>query len=147
MPTKQQNRQTKNKPTRVPVSGIRDILAVYGKDPNFEYRFVKDTNEGGMRIHTFMRGGWTFTEGGDHSSIVVGDECVYKSEKGHGSIVRYPADAGAFLYLMQIPKELYDEDQQAKQDAIDEIEDQITKKRSSEHDELGQYGSIKISRD
>jgi hypothetical protein len=141
------NRQTKNKPTRVPVSGLRDILAVYGKDPSKEYRFVKDSNDGGMRIHTFIRGGWTFTEGGEHSDIVVGDECVYKSEKGHGSIIRYPADGTNYLYLMEIPKELYQEDQEAKQGHIDEVEANITGKRSSEDNELGQYGSIKISRD
>lgn len=146
-PKKQANRQTENKPTRVPVSGIRDILAVYGKEPDKEYRFVKDTTEGGSRIQAFIRGGWQFTQGGDHSKIVVGDECVYKSEKGHGSIIRYPAGNDQYLFLMEIRKEWYEEDQANKAAHLDEIEAQMTRKRSEDDNELGQYGQVKISRD
>ena len=146
-----QNRQTENKPRRVPVSGLRDILAVYGKDPAKEYRFVKAGNEGSMRIATFKRGGWEFTQAGDHGNITVGDECVYKSEKSNGSVVRYPVESDKhgqpqWLWLMEIPKEWYDEDQKSKSNEIDKLESTITGKRSSDDNELGQYGEVKVQR-
>ncbi len=145
------NRQTENKPARVPVSGLRDILSVYGKDPGKEYRFIVDNDENGMRIQTFKRGGWEFTQSGDHSSIQVGQECVYKSERSNGSIVRQPSGTGKdgsvqYNYLMEIKKEWFEEDKAAKNASIDETESAITGKVSSEDNELGQYGEVKISR-
>ena len=74
------NRMTKNKPDRVPVSGLRDIMTVMNKDPAFEYRFVADKDEMGMRIHKYINGGWEFspTEG-DEGRLIVGQESVYKT--------------------------------------------------------------------
>jgi len=146
-----QNRQTENKPRRVPVSGLRDILSVWGKDPNKEYRFVKSSDENAMRIQTFKRGGWEFTQAGEHSEITVGDECVYKSEKSNGSIVRYPVEADKngnpqWLFLMEIPKEYYEEDRASANAEIDELEASINGKRSPDDNKLGQYGEVKISR-
>ena len=87
------NRQNekRNKPTRIPVSGIRDIMTVLGKDPAFEYRFVVDKMERGARMMRFERGGWTYARTDDlPGGISVGEESVYKS-KDHGSIVRFPS--------------------------------------------------------
>ena len=146
------NRVTENKPNRVPVSGIRDILTVYGKDDRFKYRFVDDVDEKGMRIMRFTRGGWTFTEGGEHSDIVVGEECVYKTRDG-SSIIRFPSGQGRFSYLMQIPREIWDSDQKAKQDEIDEVEATITRPIAmqsainAEASGSGQYGKVTINRD
>ena len=134
------NRMT-NKQQRVPVSGQRDILTVYGKDPSKEYRFVLDNNDGGLRIQQFIRGGWEFT---DANTVTVGEENVWKSEKSGGSVVRKPAGEGKYLYLMEIRKEWYDEDQRSKAERIEESEASITGKRSPESNELGQYGEVKI---
>lgn len=130
---------------RVPVSGMRDILTVFGKDDEFEYRFVKDTTEGGARIMRYKRGGWDFTRPGKASEIIVGEEAVYKSKSGGGSIIRYPTGE-QWLYLMQIRKDWYNEDQQAKADAIDATEASMTEDKSSDSNDLGQYGQVKISR-
>lgn len=145
------NRQTENKPRRVPVSGLRDILAVYGKEKDMAYRFVKDSDEGGSRIQRFKRGGYEFTDGSDKGKITIGEECVYSSKKSNGTIIRYPVEADKhgrpqYLYLMEIRKDWYDEDQAAKQDAIDETENQITAKKDPDSDKLGQYGQVKIER-
>lgn len=144
-----ENRLEEEKFDRVPVSGMRDILTVLGKDPNFHYRFVKDTNEDGSRIQRFIRGGYEFERVGQNKDIQVGADAVYKSRrKGVGSIIRFPGDShGTHLYLMRIKREWYDEDQGEKTRAIDEVESQITRKKSSDENELGQYGSVKISRD
>jgi len=141
---RQENRLTENKPRRVPVSGQRDILTVYGKDPGKEYRFVKDKDENGMRIQNFKRGGWEFTD--PKTGISVGEENVHKSKKGTGSIVRYPAGEGEWLYLMEIRKEWYEEDQVTKQELVNESESSIAGKKSSDDNELGQYGNVKVER-
>lgn len=141
-----ENRMTENKPRRVPVGGQRDILTVFGKDPGMHYHFVQDKTEGGSRIQRFIRGGYDFVRPTKDSQIIVGEEAVYKSKSGTGSIVRYPSGED-FLYLMEIRLEFYDQDQQEKLDAINEVESSITGKHTSEDNELGQYGNVKISRD
>jgi len=140
------NRETENKPNRVPVSGLRDILTVYGKNPDFSYRFVEDADERGSRIQRFLRGGWNFTRAGERDEISVGQECVYKS-KQDGSIVRYNTGGGRYSYLMQIPMKLFKEDQRAKEASIAEQEQAIVGKRPTKGDELGQYGEVKLKRD
>ena len=142
-----ENRVTENKPRRVPVGGQRDILSVFGKSDEFEYRFVKDKVENGSRIQRFIRGGYDFTRTGKDSQIIIGEEAVYKSKHGRGSIIRYPAGGEEFLYLMEIRKEYYEEDQATKMDSINELESNIIGKKTSEDNELGQYGSVKLSRD
>ena len=141
-----ENRQTDNKPKRVPVSGIRDILTVYGKESEFEYRFVVDTTENGSRIAKFKRGGWELapaeTKDGD---MVIGEESVYKSDK-HGSIVAISTGGGKHSYLMRIKKEWYTEDQEAKQDQIDEVEEVINRHGTADGGFAGQYGSVSIGR-
>ena len=146
-----ENRQTENKQRRVPVGGLRDILAVFGKDPDKHYHFVKDSNEGGMRIQTFLRGGYEFTQTGEHSTIIVGEECVYQSKKSKGSIIRFPVEANKhgspqWLHLMEIKKEWYDEDMANQQKEIDELESTITGKKSPDDNDSGQYGQVKIER-
>lgn len=141
---REHNRETSAKQTRVPVSGLRDILTVYGKDPTKKYRFVQDKGDNGMRIQNFKRGGWEFTDAS--GGIKVGQESVYKSERTTGSIVRYPSGEGYYSYLMEINKEWYDEDQAAKAEAIDELEETISGKRSSDDNKLGQYGDVSIER-
>ena len=144
-----ENRLEENKMDRVPVSGMRDILTVMNKDENFVYRFVKDVDEQGSRIQRFLRGGYEFERVGRDSNISVGADAVYKSRrKDVGSIIRYPGDShGTYLYLMKIRKDWYEEDQKAKQDKIDEVEDLMKGKKTSDENELGQYGSMRISRD
>ena len=144
-----ENRNEEAKLERTPVSGMRDLLSVLGKSPDKEYRFVKDNHEDGARIQTFMRGGWDFVRPGKDEEIKVGQSNVYRSKrpgKSAESIVRFPSGSDAeWLYLMQIKKEWYDEDQQAKIDNIRETESQIKGKRSSDDNELGQYGNVKVT--
>lgn len=140
------NKLEENKPRRVPVSGLRDILNVMGKDPEFVYRFVEDVDENGTKIQAYIRGGYELTQVGKNSNVIVGEEAVYKSKrKEGGSIVRYPSGSnGKSLYLMQIKKEWHEEDQAAKMEHIDEVESLIKGKKTSEDNELGQYGKVTI---
>jgi hypothetical protein len=128
---------------RIPVDGNRDVLTVYGKDPSMEYRWVKDSSDKGARIQRFLKAGYEFVS--RDSGVEVGQETVYTVEN-IGSIVASPAGEGAYLFLMAIPKEWYQEDQKAKAAAITETENQIKRKRDPDSDENGMYGETKISR-
>jgi len=142
-------RETVNKPKRVPVGGIRDIMTVYNKDPDFMYYWVKDTNENGSRLNRFMRGGYEFATYDKRSAYVIGDEAVYKS-KQHGSIIRLPTGHGEYSYLMRLPMEFHLEDKAAKEAKIAEMEGQMLNQAPSDGKtptEDGVYGTVKLDRD
>ena len=122
---------------RVPIHGMRDKLTVRGKNPDFEYRWVRDTNEDGARIFEFHNAGWDFVQ--SDSGVQIGQSLVYKTENV-GSIIRVPSGDGEYMYLMFIPKELYDADQAEKAYAIDELERQIIEPQEDD----GQYGRNKL---
>ena len=136
------------RPSRIKLDGYRNILSVDGRDPAFEYRFIKDVSleraqsEGlvdwkpGQRISRFQAAGWQLVKS---SEVKVGENTVYKTEN-LGSVVRVPAGNDEFLFLMKIHKDWYDEDQQAKLRAILDTEKQY----SGETQEEGMYGSVSI---
>lgn len=138
--------------TRVPVSGQRDIMSVFNKDKNFHYRWVVDLDERGSRILKFERAGYHFSPiETEDQRLVVGEDAVYRSRKEDRdvSIIRLPTGGGHFSYLMRIKKEWYNEDQEAKQLPIDEMEAQITGDLTPDGQskkDLGQYGSVSIKR-
>lgn len=138
-PSKNQSRASRPR-KRVPVSGFRDILTVLGKDPDYEYRWVKDGDERGQRIWRFQQAAYDFVRDDDVEGI--GADYVYKSED-LGSIIRVPAgknEPGQYLYLMKIPKEFYDEDQAEKEEQVKRKEQLTVREREPGMDD-GQYGS------
>lgn len=136
---------TEKRPRRVPVSGYRDVLTVRGQDPDYSYRWVKDTSEKASRILKFLNGGWEFVL--SDSGVEVGDDQVYKTENV-GAIVRVPAGVGGetleYLYLMRIKKEWYEEDQAAKQAEVQKTEDALRKDIGKTPNEDDVYGSVRI---
>lgn len=138
-----QVKQKENRPTRVPVSGLRDILTVLNKDDEYHYHFVSDSDARGGKILKYQRGGYTLVSADE---VDIGEESVYKQHDG-GSIVRVPS-GGKFLFLMKIRKDWYEEDQKLKQDQIDEVERSIMRdiNPNDADDDLGQYGKVKLSR-
>lgn len=138
------NRQNENKPKRVPVSGMRDIMTVLNKEEGYEYRWVTDVDEKGSRIYKYKRGGWEMSplQTAD-GNIIVGEEAVFRTEAKE-DIIRLHVGGGQFGYLMRIKKEWYDEDQKDKAAEIDAMEDTITGTGSSTGENFGQYGKVTI---
>lgn len=125
-----------SRPRRVPVSGFRDVLTVYGKQDGFEYRWVADKNDKGTRIRRFERAGYTLV---DSEEVDVGEDSVYKTSSG-GSITAVSAGSdGNMLFLMKIDKDFYLEDQASKMDAIDSKEAAIHAPPEANNPD-GQYG-------
>jgi hypothetical protein len=106
--------QRATRANRIPVSGPRDILTIQNRDPNYSYRWVKDTPG---RIQRFFTGGWEYHVDPD---AVVGQRAVDSGSR-LGSALTRNTD-GTVLVAMRIPKEWYDEDQKRKWDEIDALE-------------------------
>lgn len=119
--------------TRTPIHGRRDILTIHKKDPAFNYRIVKDTPG---RVPMFQDGGYeivtTETKVGDKRAAVPAQE---------GSPVKISLGRGEQGYLMRIPNEFYEEDQQSKEADIQSREADMI--RAAKQDN---YGKVEISR-
>lgn len=119
---------------RTPV-GVRNVLTVAGKDPNFVYRIVNDT---GDRVEQFRAAGYETVSAND---VKIGDRRI-NAASPEGSIAQCSVGGGMKGVVMRIPKEWYDEDQLAKARQIAETEES-TKADAMKAD----YGKLKIDRD
>lgn len=102
---------------RTPV-GVRNILTVANKDPNFEYRIVNDT---GDRIAAFEDAGWELVEA---NAVRVGDKRVERTTP-EGTKAQVSVGKGEKAFVMRIPKEFYKEDQEAKLQRVRQLEESI----------------------
>lgn len=123
------SRSSSGRVKRTPVSQ-RQPLFVRGKDPAFEYRFVNDNND---RIGQFLEAGWEIVAAKD---VKVGDKRV-DIATAEGSNAQVSVGKGDKAFLMRIKKEWYQEDQEAKQEHINELE--ATMQRDARD---GTYGNL-----
>lgn len=124
------------KPVRIPVGAARDILTVQGQDPNYAYRWVLDDPKRPGRLQRFRDGGWEVVT----DSNEIGQNTVDRGKKLGSAITR--PDGGNTLVLMRILKEWYDEDQAAKADKIDALEETMVSDIQAD----GGYGGMTIGR-
>lgn len=130
--------KTPDRPKRIPVSGVgRNILTVVGKDPNYAYRWVNDTDQG-MRIEKFKQGGWEVVQ--KDTEIKVGDRVVDQGSVVGSSVTRYVGQKTTAV-LMRIPLEWFEEDQAAKQAELDAIDEAMRAEASAP----GNYGSLTVT--
>lgn len=102
------------RPKRTPINS-RNVLTVKGKEPGYEYRIVNDL---GDRVEMFKDAGWELV---DNKDVTVGDRRIERTS-AEGSKAQVSVGGGTKAFVMRIPKEYYDEDQKAKQDQIDALE-------------------------
>lgn|SRR3990167_1326608 len=132
---KNQERRSK----RVPIhEQRRNILTISGKDENYVYRIVNDV---GNRVQRFIDGGWELAPSDNHE--VVGDRGVVNNNTSLGGDVRMSVGDSDVAVLMRIRKELYEEDQRAKELNTRAKEKAILHKSSGED---GTYGEISIEK-
>ena len=122
----------KTRPTRTPISGGRDILAVQNQDPNYVYRWVNDISG---RIERFKAAGYEPVT----ADVEVGTKAVDRNSK-LGSVITRSVGGTITAVLMRIPKEWYDEDQAAKQAQIDESDRMLRSEQDVD------YGTLKFGR-
>jgi hypothetical protein len=106
------------RPKRIPV-GYRNRFEVSNKDPNFQYRIVKDAPG---RIQEFLDAGY---EPVDNKTTKLAAPRV-EGGSSLGSSNTLPLGAGDTGVLMRIPKDLYEEDQKVKMTALKEKESSLS---------------------
>jgi hypothetical protein len=119
---------------RTPV-GTRNRLTVHNKDSNYEYRIVNDTDD---RVDAFKQNGWEVV---DAKSVKIGDKRA-DTASATGSAAEISVGQGTKGIVMRIPKDWYEEDQRAKADHLDALEDTM-----KEDAKRGNYGTLSITRD
>ena|SRR5690242_17979100 len=122
------SRDRSSRKERIPLGVARARLTVADKDPNYEYRWVKGSQE---RLAAAESGGYEFVteagkvgEGAKDGNTDMGARV--------SQVVGTNTDGSPRRdYLMRIPKDLYREDQAAKQAQVDEVDKAI--KRGDAH--------------
>lgn len=134
------NRVTRgaDRPKRIPMhEQKRDRLTVVGADPNYHYRIVNDVDD---RVERLKLAGYEIAE----EKVGIGDLGVENNNISLGSGARMHVGKGVKAVLMKIPKEIFAEDQRAKQREIDKNEASIKRKLNSKDE--GTYGDVEISK-
>ncbi len=117
---------------RKKVNGVRNVLNVSGKDPEYHYRIVNDL---GDRVVNLKDQGYEVVT---DSSVRIGERRVANPTQ-EGSVVSASVGGGVKGVLMRIRKDWYEEDQQAKAEHINQMEGSMKQKASE-----GMYGKIDI---
>ncbi len=132
-------RPTEDNPKRTPVASNRAPLNYKGVDKdNFHQRWVLDRDD---RVAMFLEAGYEFVK---RTQKIVGDPTV--DSKTLDTRVSKSSN-GKDLFLMQLPIKFYDDDQKAKQRAVDEIEQSM--QRPGKGKAVGSevdYGAITMER-
>lgn len=132
------NKPVAKRPQRTPING-RNVLTVTGKDPNYVYRIVNDV---GDRISQFKEAGYELVEA---DSVKLGDRRV-NNASAEGSKAQVSVDReGTKAFVMRIPKEWYEEDQRAKQERVNDLEQSIQQEALSKN-ELRNGAKLEITR-
>jgi hypothetical protein len=118
--------------------GTRNILTVSGKEAGYHYRIV---NDAGDRIQEFLDNGWEVVKRED---VRIGDKRLGAPSSAEGSAATAAVGRGMTGYVLRIREDWYNEDQAAKQDAVNQQEAAIT---DDPLKEAGTYGKLEISRD
>ena len=119
-----ENTKSKRQPRRAAINGTRNVLTIQGKDPNYVYRIVNDS---GDRINQMKEIGYEIVT---DKGVKVGDRRVANPTQ-EGAPVKVSVGGGLSAYVMRIPKEFYQEDQDAKMRHIAELESSMKKEAIS----------------
>ena len=119
-----------DRPKRVPINGIRDILSVQGKEPGWHYCWVPD-----HMTSRYEAGGYEFVT----HEVIVGDRRINAGSQ-IGSKVSVPVGNGSTGFLMRCLEEVYLEE---KAHIASEADQQEKAMRDSAK-ESGRYGDISI---
>lgn len=127
--------QEKERTKRVPLGVPRSKLAVPQRQ-GYKRRWINDDNKG--RLQNAKEGGYTHVV---DPNLRVGEDGTADQPDSRVSRIVGKRDDGKPLraFLMEIPSELYQEDQASKQSALDEVDRAIRKGRLRSDGEEHRY--------
>ena len=113
----------------------RNRLSVKNKEDGFVYRIVNDVDD---RVSRLQEQGYEICT--TEQVGAVGDKRVDVSSS-LGSAAHFSVGQGTKAVVMRIPKDWYDEDQELKKQAADDLEQTM----KSDARKAANYGELKIS--
>ena len=114
--------RTPSRPKRVPL-GQRNRLSFGKQDPNFVYRVINDQDE---RLQQAQEAGYEFVV----SDTPLGDKRVAEGGKVDSRVSK-PVGNGVRGFLMRIPKDFYEEDQNDKMRKVEELEQALKPEKAN----------------
>ena len=113
-PTSQDTR-AEARPKRIPINGGSDILTVVGIRPGYVACWVNEKN-----VNRYLDAGYTFVE----NDVSFGTHHVNQANP-HGA--RYARNVGreVIAYLMELPKEYWEQDREREAAEIDAVENSM----------------------
>lgn len=126
-----------NRPQRTPLHK-RNKITVADQNPNKKLRWVMDTDD---RIEAFKEAGYSPV----NKPTKVGDNRA-DSASQIGSVVERPAGGGKRMILMEIDRDLYDEDQRDKEKELRKLESNLVPEVSDDQRKAF-YGSAEVKSD
>ena len=118
----------RNRRTKSPISGRRNILTVKGLAPGMVGRWIDNTPE---RVEQLMERGYEPVR----EKVQIGDVAIDQGQP-MGNVVTKRVGGGKECILMQIPEDWYKADQAEKHKLVEEREKALHEKAQD------QYGSI-----
>ena len=143
--------RNENRRQRVPMGAHRYKLQLSEEDvKGFEKRKMvpRWINDQDGRIQQALNGGYNFVKPEHATSL--GEHAITEGNTDTDSRVSKVVSRGDPViraYLMEIKKEFYDEDQQAKEDNLRKVDDALMLGRNSDGSEIveNQYGNIRFT--
>lgn len=120
--------------SRTPV-GVRNVLTVKGKDPNYVYRVVNAVDD---RVEVFEDAGYEVVKARD---VSIGDKRVDKASP-EGTASQASVGGGRKAVIMRIRRDWFEEDQDRKAKYIDSTEESM----KADALKSGDYGKLEIGR-
>lgn len=124
----------RNRRTRSPIDGRRNIMTVKGLAPGMLGRWVDNTPE---RVEELLEQGYDIVR----EKVQVGDLSADSSRRQMGEVTTKRVGGGKEQILMQIPKEWWEADQREKQKIVDAREAAIHGASKAP----GVYGKVEIA--
>lgn len=122
------------RPTRVPINGLRDKLVIRGQQPGWHYCWVNED-----KVERYLLGGYEFVT----HEVRVGDRKIDQASMIGGKVAMAVGN-GVTAYAMRCPEEIYEEELKLVQERTDETEQSLRANLNSGAE--GRYGKVEIGR-
>jgi hypothetical protein len=120
------------RPSRVPINGLRDKMVIRGQQPGWHYCWVNEDN-----VDKWLLGGYEFVT----HEIQIGDRKIDQASIIGGKI-SMPVGNGVMGFAMRCPEEVYQEELRLIQERTDGTEQSMRENLNSKQD--GRYGKVDI---
>lgn len=124
---------------RIPITEQKRIMNIPNKDESYVYRLVNDVED---NLYRFLKGGYEIVDKDGEDLSIDGR---LQDPSWRQSAASQSVGGGITAYLVRIPREWYNEDQQKKQRYLDDKTANLARKVIPGINDKNVYGEISIN--